>query len=89
MRSSPLAPDEIEAYRRRVTGIDQCPGGAPPPGMETAARALHDWHLRNLATIDALNAEIQQLKAALAEANGSLKARVQALEDAALPRGEA
>lgn len=74
-----LTDEEIEGYRRRVTGVETCPGisAKPQPGALTPAQIaadpclsraksmLDNWHLRNLATHDDARAKIRVLTEAL------------------------
>lgn len=54
MTVEPLTKDEIEAYRKRVTGETPFPGTRPPGVPQQEIDKLHHWHARMLATIDSL-----------------------------------
>lgn len=68
--AKPLTAEEIEGYRKRVTGETPFPGTVPK-GVEAVKAALDGWHARNLATLDMLKADNEaireRMEAALAE----------------------
>ena len=56
---------EFSSYRSRVSGETPFPGGQVPPGAEKAKAALDNWHRRNVATIEGLQADLAATIAAL------------------------